>query len=99
MSAVRAEEAVERLRSTGRREVTARRTVGYAILIQKGGWELIEQLLDPGSAVMLRRAFEEAAVTPDEITFPEGDHAYLEELVRSSYHPAAAALGRKLLTG
>ena len=55
--------------------------------------------MDPGSAVMLRRAFEEAAVTPDEITFPEGDHAYLEELVRSSYHPAAAALGRKLLTG
>src|SRR5437870_2559189 len=57
-------------------------TVAYAILIQKGGWELIEHLMDARCAVMLRRAFDEAAVRPDEITFPEGDRAYLEELVR-----------------
>lgn len=43
--------------------------------------------MDAGSAAMLRRAFDETAVKPEEITFLDGDRAYLEELVRSSFHP------------
>jgi len=52
--------------------------------------------MDAAPAAMLRRAFDEAQVNPEEITFPDGDRIYLEELVRS-IHPATAELAGELL--
>ena len=53
-------------------------------------------LMDAPPAAMLRRAFDEAQVNPEEITFPDGDRIYLEELVRS-IHPATAELAGEFL--
>jgi hypothetical protein len=69
--------------------------VGYAVLIQRGGWELIHRLMDPGSAAMLRLGFSEADVDPASIAFPESTRDCLEELRRSSLHPAAAELSSR----
>jgi len=52
--------------------------------------------MDAAPAAMLRRAFDEAQVNPEEITFPDGDRIYLEELVRS-IHPATAELAGEFL--
>lgn len=92
-----APDAVARFRAAGKREGTALRMVGYAVLIQQGGWELVHRLMDAESAGMLRQGFEDAGIDPGSITFPEGTRPYLEELVRSSAHPAAAELGRHML--
>jgi hypothetical protein len=95
--AMSAQDAVERFLASGKRASTATRMVGYAVLIQRGGWELIHRLMDPGSAAMLREGFAEAGVDPASIAFPEGPRNYLEELLRSSLHPAAAELASQLL--
>jgi hypothetical protein len=94
---VTGQDAVERFLSVGKRASTATRMVGYAVLIQRGGWALIHRLLDPESAAMLRQGFAEAGVDPASIDFPDGIRDYLEELRRSSIHPAAAALASQLL--
>ncbi len=93
-----AQDAVERFLSVGKRASTATRMVGYAVLIQRGGWELIQGLMDASSAAMLRQGFADAGVDPASITFPDGTRLYLEEVRRSSFHPAAAGLASQLLT-
>ena len=52
--------------------------------------------MDAGSAAM-RRAFDEAAVKPEEIAFRTAMAPTWKSCVRPSCHPAAAELGRKLL--
>lgn len=89
--------AVERVLSTGRKRSTAVRSVGYAALIQSLGWEGIEEQMPPEAVAGLRCGFEEAGVDPTQIEFANGRTEYLEEVVRSSRHPASAEAARRLL--
>ena len=72
--------------------------MGYAALIQSLGWEGIAQQMPPEALAGLRRGFEEAGVDPAAIDFPDGRTEYLEEVVRSSLHPASAEAARRLLS-
>lgn len=80
MRDMEASKAVARFRAAGKRESTAVRMVGYAVLVQHGGRESIHRLMDTESAGMLRRAFEVVDVAPGDIIFTDARHPYLEEL-------------------
>jgi hypothetical protein len=54
--------------------------------------------MPPEALAGLRRGFEEAGVDPAAIDFPDGRTEYLEEVVRSSFHPASAQAARRLLS-
>ena len=91
------DEALRRLQAVGPRQWTPTRLVGYAYLIQKDGWEGFSEYVTPAGVDAIRGGYREGDVDPIAIEFTYDFRRYLEELVRTSGHPAAAERARELL--
>jgi GrpB-like predicted nucleotidyltransferase (UPF0157 family) len=93
-----AEEAVAGLVAAGVSLTAALRSVGYAVLMQRiGHKELASLMTDEESYRLLTEGFSKAGIDPLEIQLPFGPQDYLEEVVRSGYHPRARESARRLL--
>lgn len=92
------EEAARLLEGSGRGHAAAVRGVGYIALTRYVGWAELERLFtDAESFRFLRQSYAEAGFDPDQVKFTEDSRPYLEEVVRTGYHPHARRAVLKLL--
>jgi len=79
---LKAMDAFWRFKAGDRRSDYAGRMLGYGYLIQRFGWEFLEQQLTRQAIWMVRKEFDRVGIRPEEIEFDQ-PAAFLDEVART----------------